>query len=275
MFGSLQVDRDEMKLKDLKTYQSFYCGVCRDLKERCGEASRITLTYDMTFLAVLLTALYETKPELNEGRCLYHAGRKILTRRNAFTAYAADMNLLLVYHNLLDDWRDDRKRPSLALAKLLEPAYRNVARQYPEKRAAVRIYLRKLHRAERERVRDPELAAGLTGDLMREIFLYQKDFWERDLGRIGFYLGKYIYLKDAWEDREKDQKSGSYNPFLLEPGRERSAEEVLKPQAAAAAAAFERLPILEYADILRNILYAGIWMPQSSGSCRKIKKGSL
>ena len=92
---------------------------------------------------------------------------------------------------------------------------------------------------------------------------------------MGYYLGKYIYLKDAWEDREKDKRSGSYNPFLQESGRKWSAEEVLKPQAAAAAAAFERLPVLEYADILRNTLYAGIWMPRRSASCRNIRKGLL
>ena len=69
----------------------------------------MTLTYDMTFLAVLLSGLYE-KPEREEKHfCVLHPSAKRPCIRNPYTRYAADMNVLLVYHNLMDDWQDDRK----------------------------------------------------------------------------------------------------------------------------------------------------------------------
>ena len=67
---------------------------------------------------------------------------------------------------------------------------------------------------------------------------------------------------DAFEDKEKDNKRGNYNPFLLSRGKinnEELVEQSLNMMAACAAENFERLPLVENLEILRNILYAGIW----------------
>ena len=90
----------------------------------------------------------------------------------------------------------------------------------------------------------------------------KEDEWQEELYQTGFYLGKFIYLMDAFEDMEKDAKKGNYNPFLLcrgEVDNKEKAEECLTMMAAKAAESFERLPLVEHVEILRNILYAGIW----------------
>ncbi len=263
MFGYITIDRDELKGKDFDRYRAFYCGVCRDLKDTCGELSRLTLTYDMTFLAILLTGLYEGSTEQQEVRCMLHPGRKERVIRNAWTAYAADMNLLLIYHNLLDDWIDDRNAARLAEAKALEKSYRKTAEKYPRQVKAITSYLEKLHQAEKRRARSIDLAAGLTGELMAEVFCMQEDVWSADLRRIGFYIGKFIYLMDAYDDLEKDREKGSYNPFLYISSKkdyEARVLEILTMMAAEAARGFERLPIIREVDILRNIMYSGIWV---------------
>jgi hypothetical protein len=263
MFGYITINREELKVKDLETYNHFYCGVCQDLKRDGGQFSRVTLTYDMTFLAILLTALYEKKPEREVHRCGVHGGAKRICSRNEYTAYAADMNILLAYHNLMDDWIDEKNRKSLAAAAVLKSAYKKTAERYPEKMRAIRTYLKELHRAEEGNAADLDLASGLTGTLMKEIFLYRSDHWSKDLGEVGFYLGKYIYLRDAYEDVDEDRKTGNYNPFLRmadEKDFDEHAKEILRMMAGSATRAFERLPIVRYLDILRNILYSGIWV---------------
>ena len=262
MFGYVTIDRDELKGKDLTRYRAYYCGVCHDLRGACGQLSRMTLTYDMTFLAVLLTALYEENPETENARCLLHPARKQPVIRNACTAYAADMNILLTWHNLRDDWEDEHSLPARAAARALRAAYLKTAAKYPAQTKAIRRYLKKLHDAERRKEENIEYAAGLTGEMLSEIFSYRDDVWQKDLRRVGFYLGKFIYLCDAWDDREEDGKNGCYNPFLA-ASRIYSEEEIaqiLTMMAAEATRAFERLPVVEDADILRNILYSGIWV---------------
>lgn len=262
MFGTVTVNIDELKIKDYKTYRAFYCGVCQELKECHGRLSRATLTYDMTFLAILLSGLYEGKSRKEKRRCLVHPLQKHTCIRNPYTAYAADMNILLCYYDILDDWEDERKLSGLFGSLAVRRAFCRTARRYPRQYRAVRRYLKRLKACEAAGSRDLDLAAGYTGELFAEIFAMRRDPWQEVLGRIGFHLGKFIYLMDAWEDVGRDEKKGSYNPFLGMCHREdfdREAEEILLLMASDAAREFEKLPVTEYIDILRNILYCGIW----------------
>ena len=69
MFGYVTVRKEDLKIKDYEKYHAYYCGVCQDLKEAYGMKGQATLTYDMTFLAILLTGLYEDKT-VREGASL-------------------------------------------------------------------------------------------------------------------------------------------------------------------------------------------------------------
>jgi len=55
MFGYIIVNKPEMKFKEFDLYQSYYCGLCRSLKENYGRTGQLTLSYDMTFVILLLT----------------------------------------------------------------------------------------------------------------------------------------------------------------------------------------------------------------------------
>ena len=59
MFGYIVMNKPEIKFKDFDLYRSFYCGLCRELKSKYGISGQISLTYDMTFVVILLSALYE------------------------------------------------------------------------------------------------------------------------------------------------------------------------------------------------------------------------
>jgi Family of unknown function (DUF5685) len=60
MFGYVTIDKPELKIKEYNRYHAYYCGLCHTLKERHGWIGQMTLTYDMTFLVLLLTSLYES-----------------------------------------------------------------------------------------------------------------------------------------------------------------------------------------------------------------------
>ena len=262
MFGYVTINREELKIKDMRRYQSFYCGICRELKDRHGSLSRITLTYDMTFLAILLTGLYEGEKKEGCGRCLLHPLKKHPYLQNAYTAYAADMNLLLSYYNLLDNWFDERKPLSYTAARALRKEFLAVCKRYPRQDRAVKRYMKLLGRCEQKNSCNLDRGAGLTGELMGEIFVYRQDAWEEILRRLGFFMGKFIYLMDAYDDLEKDIRKGNYNPWVFTCRREdfmKDSEQILTMMMSECAREFEKLPIVEYVDILRNVLYSGIW----------------
>ncbi len=105
-------------------------------------------------------------------------------------------------------------------------------------------------------------AAGTFGGILAEIFAYRADIWEKDLRRIGFFLGKFIYLLDAYDDIEEDVRRGGFNPLAGFYGKEdfdRRCGTILKLMISECAESFERLPVEDNMEILRNIIYAGVW----------------
>lgn len=263
MFGYIVINKAEMKFKDYDIYKSYYCGLCKRLKECYGRRGQMTLSYDMTFLIVLLTGLYEPDTQIDTVNCVAHPFEKHTARMNAYSDYAASMNLILTYYKCKDDWNDERKKKSYAIMQALKPKMKEISEQYPEKVSLVSSNLKKLSLLESENEQNIDLMAGLFGEIMAELFAYRHDEWEASLRKIGFFLGKFVYLMDAYDDIEKDMQTGNYNPFkqaFME--NEHFPEDIrslLTLMMAECSREFEKLPILLHTDILRNILYSGVW----------------
>ncbi len=265
MVGYVIINKAEMKFKDYDVYHAFYCGLCQSLKEHYGWIGQFTLSYDMTFLVILLSGLYEPETTTQTVTCVTHPFEKHPASTNIYTDYAADMTILLSYYKCLDDWKDEGKRTSYIAARDLHKKVVELRQKYPKKCSVVADRLKKLSRLEKENEQNVDRMAGLFGEIMAEVFVCEEDCWEPSLKRIGFYLGKFVYLMDAYDDLEKDIKNDNYNPFLnrythTEPDvfAER-AKGLLTMMMAECSREFEKLPILRYAEILRNILYSGVW----------------
>lgn len=277
MFGYVTANSEELKIKDYNFYRSCYCGLCRSLKKRHGLVAPLTLSYDMTFVTLLLSALYEDPFQVGSSRCVVHPTKKHTTRVNKWTDYAADMTILLAYHNMMDDWQDEKDVSHLAVAKTLEHSYKKVTAQYPKQAQAIRDYMTKTAESEKRGDTDLDLVSGFTGEFLGTLLTVEEDIWKEPLYKTGFYLGKYIYLMDAVDDLEKDKKKGAYNPLIALSGRkdfEAYIENTLVMMMAECSKNFELLPIVQYTDILRNILYSGVWSKYSMIKNKEKQKGA-
>ena len=264
MFGYININGSGLTEESKKAYQAYYCGLCRQLKADCGTKGQMLLSYDLTFLIVLLTGLYELENKEMEFTCPVHPTKRRKAAINEATEYAADMNLILAYHNLADDWKDDRSYAKKALVKILDKDYARIVAKYPRQAKALEHYMQQMEILERQKESNLDLVSGLSGEMLGEIFCWKEDVWTEELKTLGFYMGKFIYLMDAYEDFEKDKKKNSYNPlkYMQISGNqdfETICRLLLTSMVAECAKSFERLPILLHADILRNVLYSGVW----------------
>lgn len=262
MFGYVSAHQPELKMREYYKYKAYYCGLCKVLRDKYGFMGQMTLTYDMTFLVILLTSLYETHTEQEENRCIRHPMKKQKMLYNEITEYAADMNLILTYYKLLDDWKDEKSKTSLVGLRLLHGTFEELREKYPEKCEVIRRCLGLLQQCEKRQETNIDVTARYFGKLMSELFVFNKDQWEKNLRKVGFYLGKYIYILDAYDDVERDIGQGSYNPLLSiykETDFDKRCEDMLTFVLAECTSEFEKLPCIEDAEILRNILYAGVW----------------
>ena len=262
MFGYILVNKEELSQEELARYRGCYCGLCRALKMRYGQISRLSLNFDMTFLILLLTAMYEPEEESGSFRCGIHPLRSHPYWHSRYTDYAADLTVALAYFNCLDDWKDDRSLAGLAGAKTLEKASRTSLSRWPRQGKAIESGLAELERIENTSGASPDAASDCFGRLLGELFVCEEDRWADSFRAFGQELGRFVYMLDACVDEERDRKKGSYNPLFLIDGGSLSAErkeDILKMLMGACVSEFEKLPVVQDTGILRNILYSGVW----------------
>lgn len=274
MFGYVIANRKALSEEQLLRYRGCYCGLCRALKERHGELSRMTLNFDMTFLVLMLSSMYEPEESAGSGRCFIHPVKERDYWRTKYTDYAADMNVALAYYNCLDDWDDDRRVLRLTEAKTLEPGYKKASELWPRQCGAADRCMATLHEIERDKSSAPDAAVNCFGELMGELFACEEDAWSDKFRRFGASLGRFIYMMDACVDLDADVKRGRYNP-LVAMGRKNLTEDdkkgILTMLIGECAMEFEKFPLIQDVDIMRNVLYCGVWTQYELAKQKRLK----
>ena len=269
MFGYVTANWKELTKEQQKRYGAVYCGICRCIRSQSSNLSRLGLSYDMAFLALLLMSLYAPEETSGSNACILHPIQKRPWVENEFVRYAADMNVALGYFNFADDWQDDRKLSAAAMMTFLGKQLPRIEEAYPRQCEAIRSCIHKLNRLEKDGCPNPDEPAGAFGALMGEILVYREDLWAPHLRQLGMALGRFIYLLDAAVDYDRDAKKGKYNPYLaMGTGKDWPRwEEYLILTMGRCTESYEMLPLVQDKPLLDNILYSGIWV--NNGEKRK------
>ena len=229
MFGYVRTDTPYLYIKDETLYQALYCGVCKGIGETCGQAARMGLSYDVTFLSALLHNLAGVDVTIEKQHCLTHCIRtKKMAVVDELSKQLGALNTALVYYKYTDDIADgDRGRGKrLWFAN----GFKKMKKAYPEIERIVRENLAKQESVEKAKVSGIDRAADATAAMLQQFSVYAlKDKSTEYTERLFYTLGKWIYLIDALDDYDKDAKKGAYNPFLLSYGA-KSREELLKSE---------------------------------------------
>lgn len=262
MFGYVITNCKTLTDAQRLRFRALYCGMCRTLKSRYGTLSRVTLSYDMTFLALVLSALYEPEEFCGQERCVAHPIKPHDFAVNPIMEYAVDLNVALAYHKCADNWCDDRNPAYGAAMRALRGAYQRAVGFQEDKCRAIEqwmLEIRKIETCGREEI-DPPM--NLTGNMLGTLFAYRDDYWAGTLCRMGEALGRFIYFMDAYDDLERDIRKNRFNPLksiYRQEGFEELCRQVLTMMMADCADAFEELPVVKDADLIRNIIYSGVW----------------
>lgn len=259
MFGLIICNKKELTKEENERYQSAYCGLCRAIKKRYGQVERLTVNYDMTFLALFLNSLYDESDEEKIIRCPVHPLRTQKMFENKYIDYAADMTILLSCYKCKDDWEDEKKPLQKVYGNYLEKYIKRIRMEHPRQEACIRENLIKLGKLEKSNSDNLDEVVNCSGKMFSGIFVYETDFWSESLRQFGYELGRFIYLMDAVLDYEYDKKKHNYNPLLFVEQKREDLEGVLMQAVGNATAIFEKLPIIQDAGIIRNILYGGVW----------------
>lgn len=275
MFGYVLTNCKTLSEEERQRFKAMYCGMCKTLHSRYGNLSRFTLSYDMTFLALVLSALYEPQEQHGRETCLPHPIKPHDYIINPIMEYAVDMNIALAYHKCADNWQDDHN-PTFAAAKLaLGRSYRKVRQLHPEKCRAIEEWMDGIRAIELSGVEEIDPPMNLTGRMLGLLFQYGESYWQDQLYKMGEGLGRFIYFMDAYDDLKKDVRHKKYNPLkpmMHQENFEQICKEGMTMMIADCADAFEQLPVVKDADLIRNILYSGVWAKYGYIQNQKAKK---
>lgn len=307
MLGYVRIDKGELKVREYEVYCGYYCGVCKYIGKEYGQLPRMALSYDAAFLAVMLASLDESSDMPTHEHCIAHHIQKKTVIRNEAIEYAGDVMLILAWYKLLDDANDEGKKYAKATMLLLRRIFRKLRKKHNALCRGIETHLKELSELEKSKCDSIDMAAESFAKIMEVIFaegiryLYGEtdenagmegsaemrgdggaflsidDIPEnltprKALAKIGYHLGKWIYLIDAADDIEENIESGSYNPLIYRfsfDGAAESAAEFRKRieealnfnlfhYLAVIGNSVNSLDIKKNKGIIENIIYFGL-----------------
>lgn len=277
MFGYVIVDKPSMRIREYDYYRAAYCGLCHSMGKCTGCLSRITLSYDMTFFALMREAIAETHTEFEKKRCIRHPFRaRQVVKYNGELEFSAVASGILTTKKINDNINDEKgmKRLSAKVCRVLFGKMRRRSCAFsPEIDAFVAEQLELLKKVELEKTKSVDIPADIFGNIMSGLLAYGFEGEKKLIAdKIGYRIGRWVYMVDAIDDYASDRKSGSYNPFVELYGGADFDEDnlisityMLEGELASADAAFDLLDTdgdVNRREILKNILCLG--MPKSA-----------
>ena len=258
MFGYVRINKMDLTFREYEHYKAYYCGLCKYLKRNHTELSRMTINYDITFLIVLLSSIYQPSAQVFHEKCIVDPVKKKKHIINEITEYAASMNILLAYYKLEDDENDEGDIKSRLVRRAYRKSFKTAYDKYPQKADFIKACLGELRSLEEDQ------SSNCFARLLEEIFDYKDDEYRDRLRKVGFNIGKYIYIMDAYEDLDQDLEKGRYNPFSSykddREGLKVKVDKLIGMTLARLEEAILNLDIKVNKSIIDNIIYSGVYL---------------
>lgn len=276
LFGVVTPFKPDLRIREFEIYKCVYCGLCKELGSSFGPFARLTLTYDASFLSLLELAMSEKVPAFTNGRCLLNPFKKRRFLLPGQASVSAVTGILLLHYKVLDNLKDKGfadKIKALPLLPFTSLFRKRALKRFSHIDASIQSSIRALSELEAQKSPMIDSAAETFAKLMSDVALTisckqeQKDA----LSRLGYHLGRWIYIFDALKDIRDDLKKGNYNPLLcyykitdtesLEASENAIYAEISETLAlslSAAHSAFKELGVFRFAPIIENILSQGM-----------------
>lgn len=262
-----------MKFCEFDIYKGIYCGLCKQMGNRYGKLSRMTLSYDFTFFALISLCLSDDCKGFEKKICAVNPLRKKICINSCDNVeLAAAMSMITFYYKIKDNFEDSvffGKLKSLFILPFAKKVRKKVLKDYSETDKIINRCMEQQMEYEQQKIDNIDKISDPTSKGLSEMFaLISNDATQKKvLLRLGYLIGKWVYLIDALDDLKSDLKSNSYNVFIEKFDIKNENQDlnemldyvagILNITIAQIATTYELLDIKRYKSILDNIIYLG------------------
>lgn len=267
VFGYLQIQKSELLVREFEAYKSVYCGLCKQMGKDYSFLTRLSLSYDCTFYAMLLMSVSRSCKGFKDGRCTFNPLKKCkfaLCESDCYSKASA-FSVISVFYKLKDDLADEdffRRILTRLLLLFFSHWQKKAAKKYPEIDKYISEMTSMQSEAEADTNCSVDMAAHPTGHMLANVFALEaeNDTDRRVFYEFGYHLGRWIYLVDAADDIQKDKKKHNFNPFnsLKEEYTKERIVSALNQSLARAYDAYNLIDIKDFRGILDNMLLLGL-----------------
>lgn len=260
MFGYVTVYKPELKIKDYDVYRGVYCTLCKQMQKEYGLFSRFLLSYDAVFYVLYRMGTVNSETKISKSHCSFSPCKKCLKIDSDEEIFkkAAGITVILSYFKLCDNISDSvffRR----ALCKAIKPYFKRICRKaqkkYPDIFDATEKYMSSQLAAEKNFL-GVDSAADPTGSVLGYIF--SDGELNSDSFKIGYFLGRTVYLLDAFDDYEDDVKSNLFNPFKNTDNIIEDASFAVNLSIGELAEYIKKVEFFRFRDIIYNIVFEGL-----------------
>lgn len=274
MFGYVKTNKPEMKIKEYEAYRGLYCSLCKAMGRHFGVLSRLTLSYDITFLVLSRLSFSGTVPCFEGGRCPFNPTKKCNYCKNTDEElrYAAAISMMLFYFKVKDNIADGSFFKKMMMYLILPWAalkYKKAKAMYEDIALIIAGEMEKQRLTEEKNTDSPDEAAHASACALGRIMAYNMPDSDGNIYRFGYGVGKWVYLTDALDDISKDISSGSYNVFVNKYGL-RAGESARDIKSAVTGTmnmccgvfseAYDKIEGKSLTPIMENIIFDGMYM---------------
>lgn len=261
---------------DWDIYKSVYCSVCRVAGNRFGWISRFILSYDCTFLAIMLLSVKKSCINFENKRCVFNPFKKCkfcVSDKDLFD-FISGVMVILMYYKICDDFIDGsflRKITSTFLKYIIYFPYKKAAKAFADVNLVVSRCMREQRSVEKKENVSVDKSCEQTAVMLSEIFSMRISDASTALvmKNMGYFMGRWVYLIDAADDILDDLAKGNFNPFSdkINNGNYSNANsndlrlyinEVLNHSVSQIYNSYNLLECSSFKEILDNILKFGL-----------------
>ena len=277
MFGLLSVDKKSLSEANYVDYASHYHSLCNALPKEYGMISRVFLNYNTTFLAMLTSAQMETPTPIEQQKCPVRPFRGVSGVQIQFLPikFASAVTVYMVKSKLEDDLYDAGEIKHRLAYRFFEKPFKKAQKvlhdygfstNLVDERIRVQRQLEKSDSLRLHQICEPT-ASGLAYLFEYTAKLTNNPENSKALSKLGYNLGKIIYLIDSLVDYQSDLKCEHFNAICVSfsdfpvqvdeaipDGVRIEVQKAITDSLVSAQAAYQELRLTKYQEMIGNIL---------------------
>lgn len=213
MYGLFNIP-GSVKASERKEYRNYMCTLCDSLHEDFGIKGRLLTNYDSTTLALLIGALdgsLHTEISVSPKLCM----RPLMHKKSPVKfRFVSAISIMIAYSRFLDETIENGARIPKWILRSSDLAS-NYLSKYGLDKSFFENKLQEQHRFEKEK-NDIETLSTPSSEILSKIFraieeLTGQTRYSPDLEKLGFELGKLIYVYDGLLDFQNDSRAHIFN----------------------------------------------------------------